>query len=250
MKSDAELNVERALADHKDTRGWAHVAALAVIEDLGDRRGIKHALAEVDPSTLVDIIASLEDTIQCAYQKQGTRTDSTWVAAQDDVEARIRDIIERCWGYAVPNMNCRFVQDLQFDAFDRESLQEYIEDEFAIVMDTEAYNLCSVVGQVVSLVRLDLAAFERAAADEGIDPDADYAVGSNAVEDAVQIELDHQRALREATHRHYKGGLYKFVGLATHSETQEEMVIYEHVWPHERKTWVRPQRDSAASEAQ
>ncbi|MGF4029110.1 hypothetical protein, partial [Staphylococcus aureus] len=89
MKSDAELNVERALADHKDTRGWAQVAALAGIGDLGDRRGIKHALAEVDPSTLVDIIAWLEDTIQCAYQKQGTRTDSTWVAAQDDVEARI-----------------------------------------------------------------------------------------------------------------------------------------------------------------
>ncbi len=47
-------------------------------------------------------------------------------------------------------------------------------------------------------------------------------------------------ALALATHRHYKGGLYRFVGLARHSETLEPMVVYEHLWPHEHGLWVRP----------
>lgn len=47
-------------------------------------------------------------------------------------------------------------------------------------------------------------------------------------------------ALALATHRHYKGGLYRVVGLATHSETLEPVVVYEHLWPHERGLWVRP----------
>jgi hypothetical protein len=44
-----------------------------------------------------------------------------------------------------------------------------------------------------------------------------------------------------ATHRHYKGGLYRVVGSARHSETLENMTVYEHLWPHERGLWVRPQ---------
>jgi hypothetical protein len=47
-------------------------------------------------------------------------------------------------------------------------------------------------------------------------------------------------ALELATHRHYKGGLYRVVGVARHSETLESMIVYEHVWPHERGLWVRP----------
>ncbi|WP_413194904.1 DUF1653 domain-containing protein [Pararobbsia alpina] len=47
-------------------------------------------------------------------------------------------------------------------------------------------------------------------------------------------------ALALATHRHYKGGLYRVVGTAKHSETLEPMVVYEHLWPHERGLWVRP----------
>ena len=43
-----------------------------------------------------------------------------------------------------------------------------------------------------------------------------------------------------ATHRHYKGGLYRAIGPARHSETHETMVVYEHLWPHERGLWVRP----------
>lgn len=47
-------------------------------------------------------------------------------------------------------------------------------------------------------------------------------------------------ALALATHRHFKGGLYRFVGEARHSETQEALVVYEHLWPHDRGLWVRP----------
>lgn len=37
--------------------------------------------------------------------------------------------------------------------------------------------------------------------------------------------------------RHYKGGEYETLGMAIHSETLEEMVIYKNK---EGKIWVRP----------
>lgn len=40
-------------------------------------------------------------------------------------------------------------------------------------------------------------------------------------------------------YRHFKGGEYEVLGLAFHSETQEEMVIYRALYG-EGKTWVRP----------
>lgn len=50
----------------------------------------------------------------------------------------------------------------------------------------------------------------------------------------------YERALVEATHVHYKGGLYKFITYATDSETKEQCVVYAHLWPHEKGIWVRP----------
>lgn len=44
----------------------------------------------------------------------------------------------------------------------------------------------------------------------------------------------------EATHLHYKGGYYKVVGEAKHTETGERLVVYEHVWPHARSMMARP----------
>lgn len=38
---------------------------------------------------------------------------------------------------------------------------------------------------------------------------------------------------------HFKGGLYKLVSTAYHSETLEEMVVYQALYG-EKKTWVRP----------
>lgn len=52
--------------------------------------------------------------------------------------------------------------------------------------------------------------------------------------------MTESEALALASHRHYKGGLYRYVGAARHSETEESMVVYEHLWPHARGLWVRP----------
>lgn len=40
------------------------------------------------------------------------------------------------------------------------------------------------------------------------------------------------------TYRHYKGNLYKVIGLAKHSETVEDMVVYQSLKSGE--IWVRP----------
>ncbi len=40
------------------------------------------------------------------------------------------------------------------------------------------------------------------------------------------------------TYRHYKGNLYKVIALAKHSETTEDMVVYQSLTTGE--VWVRP----------
>lgn len=52
--------------------------------------------------------------------------------------------------------------------------------------------------------------------------------------------LNPEQAAALATHQHYKGGLYRIIGQARHSETNEEVVVYEHLYPHPRQLWVRP----------
>lgn len=52
----------------------------------------------------------------------------------------------------------------------------------------------------------------------------------------------------DATHQHYKGGLYRLLGPHRDSETGEEvkapdgsaLLIYEHCYPHQRELWRRP----------
>jgi hypothetical protein len=39
-------------------------------------------------------------------------------------------------------------------------------------------------------------------------------------------------------YRHYKGNLYKIIALAKHSETNEEMVVYQNV--EKGDVWTRP----------
>lgn len=43
------------------------------------------------------------------------------------------------------------------------------------------------------------------------------------------------QSLRLGTYEHYKGSMCKVVGVAHHSETLEELVVYEH-----GGLWVRP----------
>ena len=40
------------------------------------------------------------------------------------------------------------------------------------------------------------------------------------------------------TYRHYKGNMYKVIGLAKHSETLEDMVVYQSL--ETGAIWVRP----------
>ncbi|MEI6326516.1 MAG: DUF1653 domain-containing protein [Candidatus Roizmanbacteria bacterium] len=42
-------------------------------------------------------------------------------------------------------------------------------------------------------------------------------------------------------YRHYKGGLYRLISVAKHSETLEDMVVYEALYDKPLgKFWVRP----------
>lgn len=46
-------------------------------------------------------------------------------------------------------------------------------------------------------------------------------------------------ALTTGVYRHYKGNLYDVIGVATHSETGERLVVYRPQYG-ERALWVRP----------
>jgi hypothetical protein len=45
--------------------------------------------------------------------------------------------------------------------------------------------------------------------------------------------------LKEGIYRHYKGNEYQVMGIAKHSETEEEMVVYRALYG-ERGLWARP----------
>lgn len=45
--------------------------------------------------------------------------------------------------------------------------------------------------------------------------------------------------MKPGIYRHYKGNLYQLLGLALHSETHEEMVVYQALYA-SYGLWVRP----------
>jgi hypothetical protein len=47
------------------------------------------------------------------------------------------------------------------------------------------------------------------------------------------------RQLRPGRYRHYKGNDYQVIGIARHSETEEEMVVYRKLYG-DHSLWVRP----------
>ncbi len=49
--------------------------------------------------------------------------------------------------------------------------------------------------------------------------------------------------IKQGIYRHYKGKLYKIIGVGRHSETLEEVVIYQALYDGEfgkKAIWVRP----------
>ena len=47
--------------------------------------------------------------------------------------------------------------------------------------------------------------------------------------------------LKLGLYKHYKGKIYEVVGIAKHSETSEEMVVYKATYqPEGENLWVRP----------
>lgn len=49
-----------------------------------------------------------------------------------------------------------------------------------------------------------------------------------------------KRLIKPGIYRHYKGNLYRVIGIARHSETEEDLVIYQPLYDSEVKYWVRP----------
>ena len=47
------------------------------------------------------------------------------------------------------------------------------------------------------------------------------------------------QTIQPGRYRHFKGGEYRVLGTARHSETLEEMVVYQALYG-ERGLWVRP----------
>ncbi len=45
--------------------------------------------------------------------------------------------------------------------------------------------------------------------------------------------------IRPGKYRHFKGNEYRVIGMARHSETMEEMVVYQALYG-EQGLWVRP----------
>ena len=63
--------------------------------------------------------------------------------------------------------------------------------------------------------------------------------GDKVNENTIVKMIDFEVVLQCGAHRHYKGKEYAVLGVARHSETLEDMVVYRALYS-DREVWVRP----------
>lgn len=54
----------------------------------------------------------------------------------------------------------------------------------------------------------------------------------------LKRRFDELRVITPGLYRHYKGGIYRVLFVARHSETAESFIVYKAV--HGKQTWARP----------
>lgn len=61
-----------------------------------------------------------------------------------------------------------------------------------------------------------------------------------------KLAKEMKRKIKIGKYQHYKGGEYKVIGIAKHSETMEELVVYRNLYNHpvsgKNKLWARPKK--------
>ena len=61
----------------------------------------------------------------------------------------------------------------------------------------------------------------------------------NSIDIQPPLQQKPAQQLEAGTYRHYKGGEYRVLGIARHSENEEELVVYQPLYG-EGELWVRP----------
>lgn len=56
----------------------------------------------------------------------------------------------------------------------------------------------------------------------------------------LNLNCNIMKKIKLGTYKHYKGGKYEVIGVAKHSETLEDVVVYKHPGNELSELWVRP----------